>query len=380
MRVAGRVGVQDSPPGSALESLSARVSGMTQHGLLDEHVKKRSLIRAWSLRGAPFFFPVGDHHVFTLGALPPSDEGLTQLLLGSRSELERLGLTMSALVDMLARKIGDVLGGRALPIGELGAVLAPEISGELTTAQRRIWAEEGPWSAGQSVGEGLVHFGVRGLSLRGLICFAGQDEGTSPFVLTREWLPDATPMPGGRDAAAARAELLSRALSAYGAVSPADFAAWLGIRVGDATPWWDDLIDTGAELVDVTLPDGRRARALAGSLEGLRSAPPSEGVRLLPARDPYTQFGPKSLIVGREHHQSVWRAVGSPGTVLVDGEIRGTWRARRAGDNGGTLAVEVELFRGNSLGSRERGRLEAEGESLSSLRGVSRADVVIASG
>ncbi len=58
-------------------------------------------------------------------------------------------------------------------------------------------------------------------------------------------------------------------------------------------------------------------------------APRPPPVLLLPPRDAISLGSRAFLVPDRAMAKTVWRAVGSPGTVLVDGDIAGTWRARK---------------------------------------------------
>jgi hypothetical protein len=89
-------------------------------------------------------------------------------------------------------------------------------------------------------------------------------------------------------------------------------------------------------------------------------------VRLLPPRDPYTQSRDRGTIVDDTHHRDVWKTVGDPGTVLVAGEIVGTWRPRK---NGQKLNLTITTF--GRLTARHRKPLEAEAEQVATLRGAS---------
>ncbi|KDE12296.1 hypothetical protein N505_0115880 [Rhodococcus aetherivorans] len=66
----------------------------------------------------------------------------------------------------------------------------------------------------------------------------------------------------------------------------------------------------------------------------------------------------------RARRKAIWRPIGSPGVVLVDGEIRGIWRARATSRD--TLAVSVEPF--EPLSVRTRDELEAEAQRLARAR------------
>ena len=100
--VAGRCGIQNSPPGSALLALHARVQGMTQELLDAAFVEEKSLIQMWCMRGAPYFIPTADAAVFTTGVLPPTEESMRHFLLGVGPDVDRLGMSLTEAVELLA--------------------------------------------------------------------------------------------------------------------------------------------------------------------------------------------------------------------------------------------------------------------------------------
>src|SRR5919106_88420 len=75
----GRCGIQNSPPGSALLAVHARVRNLTQEQMDDAVAKEKSLLQTWCMRGAPFYFPASDAPVFTTGVLPPTEEAMCHL-------------------------------------------------------------------------------------------------------------------------------------------------------------------------------------------------------------------------------------------------------------------------------------------------------------
>jgi hypothetical protein len=106
----------------------------------------------------------------------------------------------------------------------------------------------------------------------------------------------------------------------------------------------------------------------------LRDAEPPPGVRLLPPGDPFLQARDREVLVPEKSHQSqLWRMLGNPGALLVDGMIAGTWRARQAGR--GRLELTVTPFA--SAGARVRRDLEAEAQTVAAARGVSDVRVLV---
>lgn len=369
LNVAGACAVPNSPPGSALLALHARVDGVTRDRFDDLVARDRSLLQTWCMRGAPHVFPTAAADVFTAGALPATESARRHLVAGVEPALQRLGLGLDEAVDLAAQHVGEVLSGRRLAIGELGRRLADRVAGELTAAQLAIWREPGQYAANQPLGEAVLHFCLRILTLRGMLCMAPRSGRSAPFVMLSEWLGCALPL---RDRRTCRADLLRRYLHCYGPSARQEFAAWLGVRSGDVEPWWAPVAD---ELANVDV-DGRRGWMLGDDLAALASPPsPPFGVRLLPRGDPYTQARDRSLIVAAAHHCDIWKAAGSPGTVLADGRVAGVWRHRR---DGRTLSLTMRTFR--PLNARLREQVLAEADGVARLVGASAVAVEISSG
>lgn len=360
---AGRCGIQNSPPGSALLALHARVQDVTPERFERAVAKEKSLVQTWCMRGAPFYIPTTEAPVFTTGVLPPTEAAMRHLLLGVGPALDRLSMSLTEAVELTTAEIGEVLAGRQLAINELGAELAERIARKLPKQQRDSWTEEGPYAAGQPLGEGVVHFCVRILTLQRVVCFGSRAGNKAPFVMVDEWL--GRPIPAG-DPEVARAELLRRYLRCYGPSTRSDFAAWLGVKAGDIDPWWRPVED---ELTQVEF--GGRSWLLTEDLDALRSAPKPDGTRLLPPHDPYTQLRDRETIVDRKYHREVWRPVGDPGTVLVRGRISGTWRPRKSGPK---LTITIRTF--DPLSTRDQKSLQDEAEQVATLRAASAVEAV----
>lgn len=355
---AGRCGIQNSPPGSALLALHARVRNLTQEQVADAVAEEKSLLQTWSMRGAPFYFPAVDAPVFTTGVLPPTEETMRHFVPGVEPALDALGMSLVETVELTRAEIGAVLSGRRLAVNELGAEIAKRIARKLPKRQRDVWEEDGPYAPDQPLGEGVVHFCIRILTLQRVVCLAPRAGNKAPFVLVDEWLGHPIP---DIDPAVARAELLRRYLRCYGPSRRGDFAAWAGIRASDTDPWWSLVED---ELTPVEFRGS--SWILTQDLDALRSAPAPKGVRLLPPRDPYTQVRDREKIIDRKYHQQVWKTVGEPGTVLADGEITGIWRPRKSGRQ---LTITVKTF--DSLPARDKTSLQDEAEQVAPLRGAS---------
>lgn len=107
----------------------------------------------------------------------------------------------------------------------------------------------------------------------------------------------------------------------YPGADVADFATWAGVTPRHAKRLWVE-------------PE-----------EDLESPPSAHGIRLLPSGDPYLQTPNRELLApDPDLRKRLFKAVGSPGVVLQDGRLAGTWKRDRK-----TIAVEpfIRLRKGD---------------------------------
>lgn len=334
---AGACGVQDTPAGSARAALHARAT-VTAAGL-DRAFTARTLLRVWSVRGAPFVVPAADLGVFTAGALPVDAESWRTFLAGAGSEVDRWDRGPAEMSEQVTAAMTTAIGDGIAAKGAVSTAVTaavPEAAAWCGTCQVR------------HVPEGLF----RAAGLRGEVVFAGDTD-----QLTRRPGP-----PPAVDPAEARAELARRYLHCYGPATAAHFAEWTQRSRDDARSAFDLVAD---ELVDVRA-EGKRTVLLAADEAALTSPPAASGVRLLPPGDPYLQQRDRAVLLpDRAQRSAVWRPVGAPGVVLVDGQVAGTWRARKRST---ALAVTVTPF-------APLPDLTPEATALAHLRGLASADL-----
>jgi winged helix DNA-binding protein len=171
--------------------------------------------------------------------------------------------------------------------------------------------------------------------------------GTSPPVL--QPVPGLTPA----DAAPDRLDVVRAYLRLLGPATPQHVAGYLDAGVKDVKAHWP------ADAVEVDV-DGERRWLLAEDVDRLDGDRP-QGVRLLGPFDLHLQARDRSLLVAEpEHAKDLWRMLGRPGGVLVDGEIAGTWRARRSGS---AVSVSVSLWT-----DADRSAVAEQAEQLAAFR------------
>ncbi|MFI6815677.1 winged helix DNA-binding domain-containing protein [Nonomuraea sp. NPDC050328] len=354
--VAGRCCPQNTPPGSAALALGARVEGVSERRVGEELEEGKRLLQAFGARAAPHVFPVREAAVFTRGLLPEGEEELRAFLRGAVPALDRLGLGAGELVELTVRAVEEVLDGIGLVKDEAGRAVGELIGGRLPEGMQEGWKGGSPYAGKQFLGESLVRFALPVVSLRGVLCHGGR-EGRSPLLRrTDQWV--------GRVGGVMKApgELVRWFLRCYGPAGPGELAGWGGIGVQQAERLWAGV---EAELVEVGFQAGR-LWVLAGEEERLRSAGEVRGVRMVPPHDPYLQARDRGVLVpDRERQKVLWRRAGSPGAVLVDGEVRGVWRAKVRGRK---LDVSVEAL--GEIGRGHRGAVEEEVGRVAACRGL----------
>ncbi len=161
------------------------------------------------------------------------------------------------------------------------------------------------------------------------------------------------------------ASLVETYLALLGPATMAQAAGYLGTTQAEVRPAWP------GGLAEVRV-EGRSAWVPGAALQALREAPPARVVRLLPPSDPYLEAGDRTLLVpDKSHQRALWRVLGPPGAVLVDGEIAGLWRARAGGR--GRLEITVSPFR--AVPTPTRAAVEDEAGRVAAVSGAAAVDV-----
>lgn len=350
---AGACGIQNTPPGSAALALHARVEGLEPDDVARAVVADKTLLQAMSLRGAPHFFPAADAAVFTAGLLPEDEDSLRFFVRGAVPGLDRVGMSATELVDRTAAATLEVLDGRAMTKDRLGVAIGDLIAGRLSPGQRDMWRSASWFVPGQFLGESLVRYALYVVSLRGLLCYAARKDDQACFTRTDQWLGVPPPAVNVADV---RAGLVRRYLRCYGPSTAQHYAQWAGIAPAQAARAWA-LVKGEVAEVDF---EGRRAWALAEDVPRLRSPPAARGVRFLPPHEPLLQLRDRgTLVPDAALHCKLWRTVGNPGVLLVDGSAVAAWRSRKSGKR---MTISVEPFA--AIPQKMRREIASEAELL----------------
>lgn len=350
-QAAAATGFVDHPRGSVQLALAQRVEGVGPLSLFDAIHRERSLVVTWTLHGAAFVVPAADLDVFSVG------------LLADSADPEVVGAVRQA--------VRSLLDGRTVASDELAQELRAWVCRALPTFE--LPPSDSPDAVGMH--DPLLHLAA----LTGEVCFGGFSHGAPGVVRVDQWLTAATaPRAGGPSpdgvtglpAPGARAELGRRFLHAYGPADATMLATWAGVDLAHAAA---ALADLEGETTECRV-GGRVGRALTSDVDSLRSPASVDGVRLLVAADAFLAQPDQDLLMPDDGvRDRIWRVVGSPGVVLVDGDIAALWRPRK---RRGHLEAQVEPVR--KLGQRTIAAMQQELELLAPLRKCTTAAVIVA--
>jgi hypothetical protein len=263
LRRAAWAGLQDSMPRAALLSLHARVDGVEPATWEDP-----CLAQLWGPRYSTYVVAKRDFALFSLGRYPDDAKG--------RERAERMAELLRAQLD-----------------------------GSRETDRR----------AGQALGINPNAF--RYAATTGTVAIRWEGA-RAPIVWTVQ-APDVDP-------ADARLELARRYLRIFGPTTAEGFARWAGISRSPAVIAFASL---DGSLLPVRSPLGDEW-LLAEDEPAMRAPGTAPApARLLPSGDAYFLLdgAERELLVPRaDQRQRLWTSRVWPGALLVEGEIRGTWR------------------------------------------------------
>ncbi len=324
---------------AALLAVAARLDGVTRASY-DEAVDGGEIVVAHAPRGAIHALAPGDLWLYGSALISGDDDELLEQL-GRQVELlaAELGFAPTDALEQVAAATRDALsGGRALNKNELHEALRGLVGDDLK-----------PWC------EGCRSHHVAPMLWRYATTKAGARLDSERRYVLGEPGPPA-------DAALA----VRRFMRFYGPATSADFAAWAGVAKRHARRLWTQVEDDLAEVS----AGGGPAWALRDDLAALASPPGASGVRLIPPGDPYLQRINRPLLApDGDLRKRLFRPVGSPGALLVDGRLAGLWRVKAKGRK---AQISVER-----LAPVPRTDLSEEVQRIADLRGASEAVLVL---
>ncbi|WP_211229634.1 DNA glycosylase AlkZ-like family protein [Nakamurella lactea] len=332
-------GVQDTGPAAARWALTNR--GLTDYDEADT-------LLAWTLRVSPHLYRRADVAAIATASSPFSEPDAAKRIFDAAKPLTAAGISVTDGLAVVAREQRRI-------------VAKPMVKGALSTA---LTAALDPPYLRECGPCGCVHCWESSFRIVGLQAGLELQPGTSPPVLQR--IPGFRAPLYGRSGADADPQfsVIRNYLRFFGPARPADVAAFLDMPTKVvAAHWPQDTVPV--EVTDAPTVRGERF-LLAGQLEALTAAPEMSGTtRLLGPYDAYLQARDRPMLVADPaHSKDLWRILGRPGAVAVDGEIVGTWRPKSTGSK---LTINWEAWLPVTAGVCSA--VAAQAERLATVRG-----------
>lgn len=321
--LAGACGLQNSPPGSWETGLFNRISNCSIEDLEDLLYRDRTLLQAWSFRGAPFVFPAVESDVFLSSLLP--EEGETWIYTqGIGLALDFLSMSFEELLELLLQVVPGLNDEMIVSKASLDQTLAEWMLPLLPAGKRELWKQPSMYGSPdkQTVGGAVVSFLLRPCSLHGLVVF-GERRGISPsFTSYKNWTGHSVQFDGD-----AVKKLIRKYLHCYGPATLDSFVSWLGCSKKQGKRLWNSV----AEEIEPVTVSGKKAFILtADKKQLLNPPPPQRDLLLLGAHDPFLDQRDRAVLQPDKFlHKQIWKFVSNPGAIVYRGEIIGIWTSRK---------------------------------------------------
>jgi len=331
------IGVQDTGPDGARGALTLRGVDVSGPGGDD-------LVLVWTLRGAPHAYRRADLPYVAAAVEPYSDADAGKRIFDAAKPLKEAGIGNLEALDAVATRMRSLVT-RPMVKGEVSSRLTPLMDEPYRRFCRPC---------------NTVHLYEQPFRLAALRAGLELEPGTSPPVLR--------PIVGFERASRVppRFDVIRAYLRLLGPATPKDVAAYIDAPVKDVKAHWP------SDAVEVVV-EGERRWVLADD-EPLLAAGPVRVVRLLAPFDLFLQARDRRLLVADPARaKTLWPTLGRPGAVLVNADVAGTWRARKAGAG---LRVTVEPW--GKITVAVGRKIHEQALRLADHRGLALADLDLA--
>jgi DNA glycosylase AlkZ-like len=309
----GLVGLHATDPATVYRS--ARARGVEADRLEGALYEDRSVLRMIGMRRTLFVLPLELAAVVKAACT----DSIAEAQWGRYAKLiEEGGITTNG-----RAWLEEAAEATLRAVESRGPVYAAELSADVPQLRESIAYGEGKTWAGKVAMTTWVLFllAAEGQIVRGRPRGAWTSSQWS-WSPAESWLH--APLPTLKPEAA-RAELASRWLAAYGAATVADLKWWSGWNLGQTRKALDEI---GAVEVDL---DGTPGVALPDDLEP--ESPPEPWAALLPSLDPTVMGWKERAWYLGEHAAALFDRNGNAGpTVWWNGRVVGGWAGRRDGE------------------------------------------------
>lgn len=327
------LGVQDTSNGTARLALAAR--------LPEPPVELDGLTLIWSYRGAPHLHRTTDIPALARALWPSSEADALSKLAWQRSMVAKIGMPAIKALAVAAQALRDVVPA---------SMSKDAVSTAVTCA---VPPELSCWCRGCEA----THILEQLMRLAALPSGIKLEIGRYPATLSpiNRW----TGVPQQQSGVVS---LINNYLRFLGPATSTEVASFLGTTRKELLSHWP------AKLSEVDV-EGRVAWLPTEWIDLLENPPAPPEVRLLPAYDPLLQARDRGLLVpDKKAQKQLWRILGNPGALLVDGDIAGTWRSKSSKSR---VQITVQPFAPLDPSTIEL--INAEARTVAAVRGA--ADV-----
>ncbi len=186
--LAGACGMQNTPPGAWETALFNRAPACRREDAERLLYGEKTLVQAWSLRGAPVVFPAAESAAF-LSALVPAKGEPWAYTKGIGLALDALGMEFDRLLELLVRAMPRLDDEAIASKVALDQTLADWVEPLLPANKRAAWRQPSMYGSPdkQTVGGAAVSFLLRPCSFMGLVVFGERAGATPTFTSYRRW-------------------------------------------------------------------------------------------------------------------------------------------------------------------------------------------------
>lgn len=352
-------GVQDTGPDGAAWALAIRGAAVDGAAVDGAAIPKAlvgvdDLVLAWTLRGAPHAYRRSDLDAISVATAPYDESDAAKRIFDASKPLKDNNI---AVLDALA----------TIAAAQRSIVTSSMSKGEMSSQLTELL--EPPYLR-QCVPCDATHAYEQPFRLAALQGGIEIEAGSVPAVVRRipgftapRYRHPASDLVDRHGVDAARFDVVRNYLRFYGPATHKEASAFIDAPVAVVKRYWP------TDVVDV----GEKRFLLAEDVELLAAGPAGDQtIRLLGPFDPYLQGRDREgLVADPDRRKDLWRVLGRPGAVVMDGAVVATWRPKSSGKK---LAIAVEFWTRPSAAIRTA--TESEAERLAAFRGVSFAGLV----
>ena len=348
-------GVQDTGTDGSLWALAIRGAKTTSE---ITPATKKALLYAWTLRGAPHAYRRADVKEIAAATAPWSDADAAKRIFDASKPLKDAGIANLDALELVATSLRG-LAAKPIVKGDASGALNEKLSEPFLRFCRSCDA---------------THIYEQPFRLSALQGGLELEPGTSPPLIRR--IPTfKPPLFASRGDAKPRFDVVRNYLRFFGPARRKDATAFLDASAKDVDARWpDDAIPVDVKGESAKGKNDQRW-LLPEDEQSIVPDTPAENatgiVRLLGPYDPYLQLRDRELLVpDAARRKELWRVIGRPGAVVLDGDVIATWRPK---SSGGSLTLTVDPW--TKIAKRTASTIEDECERLAAHRGVKLKDV-----